>query len=252
MKLPNFFLALCGVIFFIVPGCLLEQKKEPNTLRVGTSADFPPFASLDTQSGSIVGFDIDIITEVAHRLHKKIVIQDMPFNSLLFDLFAGQIDVVAAGMSPTAQRAKKVLFSDTYTKADPFVIITKKEQPVTSMNDLKNKTLVVNTGYTADIFLSQNYPDISLIKLKSPSDAFLALQSGSVFGYATAQSTLKTFITEKNKDKYTIFAIPGGQDVYAFALHKKNQELLTAINQALTSMHADGTIEKLMKKWELV
>lgn len=246
----HYLLVICSL--FSLAGCLEKKEEQEDILLVGTSADFPPFASIDKATGTIIGFDIDIITHVAQRIGKKIIIKDMPFNSLIFDLFANQIDVVAAGMSPTPQRAKKVLFSDTYTTADPFVIITKKQNTISDMQDVTDKTLVVNTGYTADMFLSDKYPHISLVKLKSPSDAFLALQSESVFGYATAASTLKTFITEKNKDAYHIFPIPNGQDTYALVLRKDNTKLCTAINGALQSMHTDGTIQTLMKKWNLV
>jgi polar amino acid transport system substrate-binding protein len=82
-------------------------------LRFGTAAITEPFAFVDG-SQQIVGFDIEIATRVAKRLNRKLEIVDMEFGSLIPALMAEKVDMIGACITITDERAKKVLFSDSY------------------------------------------------------------------------------------------------------------------------------------------
>lgn len=222
------------------------------TLVVGTSADYPPYASINLATGEIVGFDIDIVTEVAHRLHKKIQIKDMPFNSLMLDLVAGQIDLIAAGLSPSEQRKKTVTFSRPYLDSDYNLVITKKENPkITSIEDLYNKPVAVNTGYTCDTFLS-TIPQIPLVRLESTSDGIMALQANSVYAFATLQSCLELFLKQQDSNHdYQFFKLPIDADGCALAYEKENKVLQEKIDPIIDEMERDGTLHTLKMKWGL-
>ena len=167
-------LCILGYLFFQGPA---NNSLNQDTLIVGTSADYPPYASINLETNEIIGFDIDIIQEVAQRLNKKIIIKDMPFNYLLFDLYFGHIDVVAAGLTPSEEKEKSISFSKPYLSGDPLIVVTnKKNDPITVISDLYGKTVAVNTGYTSDIHLSQ-IPQIKLKHLKATADAIMALQA---------------------------------------------------------------------------
>jgi ABC-type amino acid transport substrate-binding protein len=55
-----------------------------------------------------VGFDIEIAKEIAKDLGVELEIKDMKFDGLLAALETGNIDFVAAGMTPTEERKKNV------------------------------------------------------------------------------------------------------------------------------------------------
>ncbi len=239
------------ILLTIITGCQ-KPERDDSVLVVGTSADFAPISFIDPISQEIVGFDIDCITHIAQKLGKKLVIKNMPFDSLIFDLLTQQIDLIAAGLTPTSQRSKKVLFSDSYAIDDPLIIITPATITIDSMNDLEELAVIVNTGYTADIYLSEKYEQLTPIKLKSPAESFLALKTHAGDAYLTAQSTLKRFITDSNKDEYHIFVVPQAQDSYAFAANKQNEKLIQQINEVIAQMHQDGTIITLLQKWNMI
>ena len=58
----------------------LKAIKDAGIIKVGTSADYPPFESVD-ESGNKVGFDIDLMTEIAKRLGVQVEWVDMPFET---------------------------------------------------------------------------------------------------------------------------------------------------------------------------
>lgn len=229
-----------------------KKSQTQQFLIVGTSADYPPYAQIDLETGLIIGFEIDIISEIAQRLNKKIIIKDMPFNSLIIELMSGQIDMIAAALTPSPERAHAILFSKPYLNDDALIVVYKKTDPaIQSITDLYGKTVAVNTGYTSDTFLSQ-YPNIQLTRLKSPPDCLMALQSNSVDAFVTATSSFHVFLEQQEQShNYQFFTLPYSADNYAFAYEKNNHTLQKEIDPLITNMIEDGTIETIKNRWKL-
>jgi len=245
------FIFACLAIFC----CVFFSKqiivvKQSNHLVIGTSADYPPYAFIDTKTNTVIGFDIDVARAVAERMNKTCTIQDSPFLSLILGLLAGDIDFVAAAVTPTEQRAKKVSFSINYLDADPLIAVHKKNTIISSLDDLSTLSIAVNTGYTADLFLS-SIPNIQLTKLDSPAEAIMALTSGSVDAFVCAASSLKNMLASKKLDEFSMFTLSEAGDSYALVVNKDNVKLLKEINSVLLSMKQDGTLQSLQTKWGL-
>lgn len=252
-KFIIYFLSLLLISFFIFIAYHTQSECDENILVVGTSADYQPYAFIDTKTDEVVGFDIDVASEIATRMGKQVAIKDTPFNMLIFDLFSGDVDIIAAGLTPTARKAKKVNFTQVYFDKDPLIALTKPGvMNITSVQDLIGKKVVVNTGYTADMYLTEQELDCEIVRLKSPAESLMALQSGSVDVFVSARSSLNPFLEQKNNaDQFAMFLLPDTGDDYAIAIKKGNDKLLTSVNNAINMMRKDGTLDKLKKKWKL-
>ncbi len=86
---------------------------DAGVLKLGTAAITEPFSFMD-DSRNIVGFDIELARHVARKLGKKLEIVNMDFGALLPALISGKVDMIAACITITAERAQKVLFSEPY------------------------------------------------------------------------------------------------------------------------------------------
>jgi polar amino acid transport system substrate-binding protein len=82
-------------------------------LKLGTAALTEPFSFMDG-SRNIVGFDIELASYVARKLGKKLEIVNMDFGALIPALISGKVDMIAACITITEERAQKVLFSEPY------------------------------------------------------------------------------------------------------------------------------------------
>jgi len=82
-------------------------------LRLGTSSVTEPFSFVDG-SGGIVGFDIELARYIAKKLDMKLEIVNMEFGAMIPALISGKVDMIAACITITEERAKKILFSDPY------------------------------------------------------------------------------------------------------------------------------------------
>jgi polar amino acid transport system substrate-binding protein len=92
---------------------LLGTIKERGRLIVGTSADYPPYESINAE-GEFVGFDMDLARAIGEKLGVEVEFQDMPFDSLIAAVQEGKIDVIIAAMQATPERDETVDFSVVY------------------------------------------------------------------------------------------------------------------------------------------
>ena len=223
---------------------------DPSSLIVGTNAEYPPFTFKD-HSGNIVGFDIDIIKEVAKRLNKTITLQDMSFTMLLPKLQSGSLQIVAAGTSPSAEREKQVFLTKPYLTHDPLVIITRADHaPLTTVADLTGQEVIVNDGFTADFYLSEIKGPI-IKRLTTVADAFLTLISQRADAFVSARAAVEPFFEHADRSKFRITEIPEKYDSYVLIISRKYPGLLTQVQHALDTMEQDGTMATIKQKWNL-
>ena len=242
---------LCAFCSFFSNHQKTDNAYDGNAITVGTNSEFPPFSF--KSNGKLVGFDIDIANEVCRRLHKNVHFKDMPFDALLPDLLFGNIDFIAAGMSYTAERAERVSFTKPYLTDDPLMVLmltSSAPHRYITIDDLFGKTVVVNEGYTADLYLSGK-PGIHLLRLAAPSDAFLALKNGRADAFITAESTVKSFLKTQDPSQFQSDAIDGMTETCAIVVSKKNPQLLIEIQSVLDSMAKDGALDQIKTKWKL-
>ena len=93
------------------------------TLVMATNAAFPPYETIDTNSGNIVGIDVDIMQAVCDKLGMKLEIKDMKFEEILPAVQSGRADVGVAGITVDEDRLKVVDFTKSYAKGKQVIIV---------------------------------------------------------------------------------------------------------------------------------
>lgn len=243
--------ALAPVVWYFSKHKTTASKNplELDTLIVGTSSDYPPFSFL--KDNEYTGFEIDVAKEVASRLGKTIIFKDMPFTTLIPELQNGTIHMIAAGMTPSPERAKRIAFTRPHFTGDPLVIVTRSQNKITSLEDLRGKEVVVNEGYTADNYMTE-WGGSLLSRLTSPADAFLALKSGRAYAYVDAQAAVLPFFQQYGYENFIMIPVPGTGSETALGISLKQPEFKARVQEILDVMQADGILDKLKKKWNLI
>lgn len=106
-------------------------------LRVGMEAAYAPFnwTQDDDSNGAVPiegtsqyanGYDVQIAKKIADSLGKELLVVKTTWTGLIPALTSGKIDMIAAGMSPTAERKKEIAFSDSYYTSYPVIVVSKK------------------------------------------------------------------------------------------------------------------------------
>ena len=120
-----------------------------DVLRVGTEPTFAPFEFLDSATKTYAGYDMDLIRAVADKAGYDVEIINMGFDALIPALSSGTIDVIAAGVSITEERAKRVDFTTPYYTTGLSILVQKKNAgTLKTMKDLEGKRIAVQIGTT--------------------------------------------------------------------------------------------------------
>ena len=138
------FALLAGLVVLMLAACgsseegqTASEGGETKTLTMGTSADFPPFESVDP-SGEIIGFDIDLAKAIGEELGYEIEVKDMKFDGLIGALQSDRIDFVMSGMSATDERKENVDFSTEYHRSGEM-FLSLPDAGIESIDDLDGK-----------------------------------------------------------------------------------------------------------------
>ncbi len=115
-------ISLLIVLIFLLSINILSSWAAQEKIIVGTSADWPPFEWVDANN-NFVGFDMDLLKVIAKSHGYDVEILDIGFDSLIPALQSGKVDLLAAGMTLTEERAAVADASNTYWSGDQGVMV---------------------------------------------------------------------------------------------------------------------------------
>ena len=231
----------CFICLFLVSGC---SFKDDNKLVLVTEAGFAPYEFY--QDGEIVGVDIDIAKEIAKELGKELVVKDVSFDFLINEVKSGKADFAAAGISITDERKKQVDFTDEYTVSNQVVVV-KQDSSITSFDEISNKKIAVQLGTVADLYVSDNYPDATLVQHKKYLSAVEDVKADKVDCLIMDELPAKEIVKANSELKIMDGVL--FQDRYGMIVKKGNDKLRKQINKVLKRLIDDGTIENLVLKY---
>ena len=187
-----------------------------------------------------------IAAAIAQKLGKKLVIEDMDFDSVVSSVSTGKYDMGMAGLSITEDRLKEVNFSTSYATGHQ-VIIVKDGSSITKPDDLKGKKIGVQLSTTGDIYASKDYGDDNVERYNKGADAVMALVQGKIDCVVIDNEPAKSFVAANKGLKIldTDYVV----EDYAIAIAKNNSDLLNKVNKAIDELNKDGTIKKIVDKY---
>ena len=216
------------------------------TLTVISSLDFPPFENLE--NGEAVGFEVDIVKEIASRLGLKADIQNKKFDAIVPAIAAGgSADLGASGITITPEREEQVLFTDSIIDSNQ-ALVAMKDSGITDVKQLEGKTIAAQSGTTGSDWARENIPNCTVMDLDEATACFAALQSGKAEAVSIDLPVAMDMVKNAYQDAQVIKETPTGEQL-AITVNKSNTALQSAVNKALADMRADGTYQKIYDKW---
>ncbi|MGM0766584.1 MAG: transporter substrate-binding domain-containing protein [Pseudomonadota bacterium] len=219
------------------------------TLKVVTDPSFVPFEMMDEETGEMIGFDMEIIAEVAERAGFDYELNTMDFNGIIPALQTGNVDIAIAGITITDERKEIVDFSDPYYDSGLRILVRADNDDVQAMSDLEGKKVGTKIGSTSYDYLTKTLDDNDgVTPYPGSSDMYMALMSRSVDAVFYDAPNVGYFASTKGEGKVkTVGELYEGQQ-YGIAL-KKGSEWVDEVNDALESIREDGTYKEIYEKW---
>ena len=206
-----------------------------------TNPPYEPFEFSDA-SGNIVGLDIDIVGEVAKDLGVSLSTTVTPFEGIQSgaNLDTGTCDVVASGITITADRKAKIDFSDPYFNADQGLLVPDGSN-LKDVASLKGKNVAVQQATTGETWAKDN--GLDAVTFEDLGLQIQALKTGQVDAVVNDIAVLGPFVSQGFK----VAANFSTGEQYGLGVKKGNTALVTAINKTLARIHADGTYDAIYK-----
>lgn len=222
----------------------LDEIKKDGTIKIGVFSDKNPFGYIDS-NGKIQGYDVYF----ANRIGKDLLGSEDAIEFVYVEaasrveyLQSGKVDVILANFTVTEDRKKQVDFALPYMKV-ALGIVSPDKAPITDVDQLKDKKLIVVKGTTAETYFSEQYPDITLVKFDEYQEASDALLDGRGDAFATDNTEALAW-SAKNEGFSTTIESIGNVDTIAPAVQKGNTELLNWLNDEIKSLAKEQFFHK--------
>lgn len=232
-------------------------------LRIGMEAAYAPFnwTQDDDKNGAVKiegtnqyanGYDVQIAKQVAKALGKKPLVVKTSWNGLIPALTSGKLDMIVAGMSPTAERKKEIAFSNSYYTSEPVVLVNKDGAYANAktLKDFKGAKITSQQG----VYLYNLISQLTGAKQETAMGDFAqmrqALESGVIDGYISERPEALT--AESANSKFKMIQFKKGfevneEDATIAIGMRKNDNRLEQVNAAIAKISAKDQVALMDK-----
>ena len=194
-----------------------------------------------------IGYEKEMVDALAVAMGRKPELVPSDWETLVSALERGSFDIIVNGLEPTTDRARQIDFSKPYYIFELQLTVRANENRIKSLADCHNR-VVGTLGNTAASRLMEAqgvpwrgyadpvaaYQDLELRRI----DAVLMDVPMEMY-YARANPKLKPA------------GEPFARGTYNIGLPKGNEKLKAEINAAIDQIIRDGTLEQILRKWNL-
>ncbi len=234
------------LVVFVYLFCLANIAGASREIIYAFDSDYPPHTYL---KGEVpVGFDIEVLQAIIKGKGVKVVYRPMQWGDAQEALKAGTVHM-SSGMAKTPERIKTYAFSDLPVSDFKTTLFSTKRGGVRSLNDIKDrkKTVATQRGSLYQKILEERGITPSLYETEA--DAMIALAKGKADAFAGSEKTAFFNMTSHNLSGIFPVSTPLRVSSVYYVVRAGDPELLTFINDGMRAVIADGTYDKIYRKW---
>lgn len=221
-------------------------------LKVATEGAYPPFNYQETD-GHPAGFDVDVARALCDRLEATCTFEVDAWSDLRPALRDRTADLVVASMRIPETPRPGIVYSDPYYGLQGrFVGLSAGGWNFDGLVRQAGVRVAVQKASAHAAYLAERYPGMELVLTQTPEEAFSLVRSSTVeAAFADNTAALRWLKEEEccgtlggavRDEKY--FGRGAG-----IALRAEDDALRQEINEALSAMIADGSLEALSKRY---
>lgn len=256
IAIPITFLVIAGWLI-TRPGALFGpedgtwyRSQINKDLYVGLDPSYPPFTEWTPEQ--IIGIEADIAREIGDRLGVKTSILIMGYDGLYDSLYTGDVDMIISGLHVDPVYQEWVYYSRPYYDAGQ-ILVSRVDAPINTMRDLDGKIVAVELASAGDLAAQRWTRRLHMLDIQRymlPDEAIHAIQVGEVDAALVDTISARLYLADPASQNNLRMApettISNG---YVIAMRKANFRLNEEVDQALTDMIGDGTLDAIIARW---
>lgn len=224
----------------------LERIRSTKVLSIGTDATYPPFETVDPESGEVVGFDVEIMKRLAASLGATAKFQAVNFDGIIAGLKTWKYDAVISAMTITPERAAQVAFTHPYSAAGQSIAVRAAEMAVLGVPELTGKRIGVQLGTTGELE-AKKVPQAEVRSFDAIGNAFRDLENGNVDAVIADTPTARIF--QRQHGTIKLVGAPLTHEEYGIALRLEDADLKAALDAELMRLRDSGELHALEVQW---
>jgi ABC-type amino acid transport substrate-binding protein len=224
----------------------------PGTLQIGTYFVNPPFEYVS--NGTRLGFEVDLMEEVARRLGLRALFFNTHWETILQQLQGGRYDCIVGAITITPERERRLAWSQPYLTTTLSLAVNRaKTSEIRRLADLQGAIVGVQaatTDYDTALAMRRR-GEIGRIKVY-PFDrigqAMQDLEAGRITAVMKV-APVAAWLAAKNPQLRILGQVPDDPQPLGIGFRKTSPTLVAAVDRALEAMQQDGAIDRLKAKW---
>ncbi|AMK11511.1 MAG: transporter substrate-binding domain-containing protein [Pseudodesulfovibrio sp.] len=230
----------------------LEKIVQRGTLRVGLEAGYMPFEMTD-KKGTVVGFDVDMVTEMAKAMGVKLEIVNTAWDGIIPGLLSDKYDLIASGMTINQERNLKVNFANPYIVVGQTALIAAQSaDKIQTWKDLNNEGVVITSklGTTGEQAAKRLFPKATYKSFEMEDQAMLETLNGKADATVYDLPMTSIFFAQRGKEAGMKFLNePFTYEPLGWAINKGDPDFLNWLNNFIVQIRNDGRYERIYNKW---
>ncbi len=238
----------------------LKRIADSGEFRIGFVPDAPPLSFTDAE-GKPAGYTIALCRTVTEAVKKATGLEDMKVSYVplilpedrLSAVENGTVDIECGATTVTLSRRERVDFS-LMTFITGGAVLSLKESPIPSINELEKKTIAVIKGTTTHSTLRRfsevNEVGFTLRIIETHGKGMELLDAGKVDGYATDRAMLVGQVMQsENAASYAISSDVFSFEPHALMLKRGDTDFRLVVDRALASLYRTARIRRIYQDW---
>lgn len=227
---------------------IVDSVRARGELVIATDATYPPFEVKEKEQ--ILGFDVDVGSELARELGVKVRWVNLEWAGVLGALESGKADLVMAGVTITEERKKKgYLFSRPYFLSGQVIARRKGDLRIQHPEDLKDRMVSVQAETTGQYAVQKvGVPKEHMLRFDQIQDGLLDLRNGKSDACVGDLPTLQA-ILRKGYPEIELAGPVFVKENLGIVAWKSHPELMSQVNRALDTMMVDGRYARFYEHW---
>lgn len=229
-----------------------EGELEHLTFGVFVNPVGAPHAFIDGDISHPKGVDVDIIYELKRRLGFNIKdsrVFPVSLSEGFKRLDTGEGQILGGGVSYTKERAQKYDFTPIFFESSLAVMYSKRKNPnMKSVKEIRGMKIGVVRGTTSEAY-AERY-GATPVFINNLILSYFQVAMGTLDGVIYDRPPMADFAAALKSLDLGLTTEPFGQEECRFVLAlPKNWRYSDIVNQEIDNMVADGTMHKILKKW---
>lgn len=224
-----------------------EAAELDDSYVVASDTSFVPFAF--EEDGEYVGFDMDMINEIADRVGFEVELETTNFDGIIPGLQTGSFDIAIAGIGITEERAEVIDYTSPYYMSGLRIAVSVDEEEIQGVEDLEGMTVASRLGSTSADYINENIEGATANTYEQLDQAYLSVEGGGSDAILYDAPNVEYYVSTAGEGSLQVVGDLFEAENYGIAVSQGNEDLVEAMNDAIAEIIDDGTYAEMYSEW---